>query len=1157
MRLIQLNLDRYGPFTGTKIEFSPSAKLHIVFGRNEAGKSCSLAAVTDLLFGIERQTRFDFLHSGKEMRIGAALCARSGEHLEFWRRKNRPVLTDSSDAVLPDDALSGLLGGVSRDVFRRAFGLDAESLRRSGEDLKKSDGELGAALFSAASGLRGFSELKVALEFEADGIFAERKAQYRRFYQALERFEAARKNLREHETRGGDLKKLQNRIDELDKRLGQLTERRASFGGRRAEIERLRRARPIIRSIDAELERLTTLGSLPKAPEGFGNTLIEAITRNANAAFKVAEARAAEDRQRGERDAINVEEGSLNCAAEIESIAVELGAYRTAMRDLPRVQADFDGANAELTDLAVRLGFSDSEALLAAPPDDASRAIVAQLIEQGRQAQREQDARKAELETESKLLADKRQARVGTGVVRDPRQFRERLAALAPSRKLAGQVDVDRPVVAAALAELAESCARLSLSLEDLDRLASESVPMRETIAEFAARFALIEEEIRAEEQKATAAQQDAETLAGELEVLAAGGDVPSRERIVELRSERDAIWQDLRPALFGQTAPSAEIADSVAGLEIATRRADDLADLALADATRVATYAETTRRLTFQESLRTKIQSRLAALTEKRASVQKDWVLAWSASKIVPEMPSAMQAWRIQFETLVEQRVALRQRQSQMDLQSEQVVAAYPAFVALGAELDLLGIPELDVAELAARIENEIIRLADAWEDARDSETIVADLERRVAVAREKAGATDAVVRSWAEAFARALPRIGLPCSATLVEAEAVLEAWKQVPALAANRASLQRRVAGMKRDRAGFEERLRNLCELVAADLVGLDAERAMAALSERLRVARTAQTRYEGRNRQLDDAVAATRMAVDASTAAASEVARLAERNGLPVDQLLEPLAQRMAERDAALAALRDRREQLANASDGHDEAVLRNDLLSFDADQADGELVRIGEMERQLELESQETFAELRDIRARFDALDTNVVAEVALQQRRSAEAELLEAARDWAVLRVSALMVGTAIERQRTGQQEPLMRRAGELFSLLTGNAYVGLGQRYDDDDVPHLIGRRAEGSGVAVTDLSEGTRDQLYLALRLAYVEDYATRAEPPPFLGDDIFASSDDERTLFGLRALSAISGSVQPILFTHHAAVVETARREFGVAADIIELG
>jgi hypothetical protein len=215
----------------------------------------------------------------------------------------------------------------------------------------------------------------VEFESEADSIFAERKAQHRRFYQALERFETARKNLREHETRGGDLKKLQDRIDERDQRLRELTERRASYGGRRAELERLRRARPIIRVIDAELERLTSLGSLPEAPEGFGNTLTEAIVRSTNGAFRVAEARAAEARQRDERDAISVEEGLLNCADEIESIAVELGAYRIEARDLPRVQADLNKANTELTELAVRLGFSDFETLLAAHPDDASRAL--------------------------------------------------------------------------------------------------------------------------------------------------------------------------------------------------------------------------------------------------------------------------------------------------------------------------------------------------------------------------------------------------------------------------------------------------------------------------------------------------------------------------------------------------------------------------------------------------------------------------------------------------------------------------------------------------------------------------------------------------------------------------------------------------------------
>jgi 3-isopropylmalate/(R)-2-methylmalate dehydratase large subunit len=48
MRLRTLSLERYGPFTDHSINFSPDAKLHVVEGPNEAGKSCALAAVTDL-----------------------------------------------------------------------------------------------------------------------------------------------------------------------------------------------------------------------------------------------------------------------------------------------------------------------------------------------------------------------------------------------------------------------------------------------------------------------------------------------------------------------------------------------------------------------------------------------------------------------------------------------------------------------------------------------------------------------------------------------------------------------------------------------------------------------------------------------------------------------------------------------------------------------------------------------------------------------------------------------------------------------------------------------------------------------------------------------------------------------------------------------------
>ena len=83
MRLLTLHLERYGPFTARTVTFKPNAKLHVVYGPNEAGKSSALAAVTDLFFGVERQTRYDFLHDGRELRIGAEIVGRDDSYLAF------------------------------------------------------------------------------------------------------------------------------------------------------------------------------------------------------------------------------------------------------------------------------------------------------------------------------------------------------------------------------------------------------------------------------------------------------------------------------------------------------------------------------------------------------------------------------------------------------------------------------------------------------------------------------------------------------------------------------------------------------------------------------------------------------------------------------------------------------------------------------------------------------------------------------------------------------------------------------------------------------------------------------------------------------------------------------------------------------------------
>jgi uncharacterized protein YhaN len=164
--------------------------------------------------------------------------------------------------------------------------------------------------------------------------------------------------------------------------------------------------------------------------------------------------------------------------------------------------------------------------------------------------------------------------------------------------------------------------------------------------------------------------------------------------------------------------------------------------------------------------------------------------------------------------------------------------------------------------------------------------------------------------------------------------------------------------------------------------------------------------------------------------------------------------------------------------------------------------------------------------------------------------------MAEEARRWAVLKLASLLVGAGLERHRADRQDPLLARAGALFATLTCHKYSGLEQAFGEDDQLRLHARRFDGAALEVPALSEGARDQLYLALRLAFLEDYAARADTPPFIGDDLFASFDNSRVVAGLAALAQAGATIQPILFTHHAHIVALAQSSLGAQAQILTL-
>jgi len=125
----------------------------------------------------------------------------------------------------------------------------------------------------------------------------------------------------------------------------------------------------------------------------------------------------------------------------------------------------------------------------------------------------------------------------------------------------------------------------------------------------------------------------------------------------------------------------------------------------------------------------------------------------------------------------------------------------------------------------------------------------------------------------------------------------------------------------------------------------------------------------------------------------------------------------------------------------------------------------------------------------------------------------------------------------------------MLQRASDLFARMTGQSFSGLTLEYGDADNPILVGVRANGgSTVTVEGMSDGTCDQLYLALRLAAIEQFTRRAEPLPLLVDDILIRFDDNRARETLAVLGEISRQHQVIFFTHHQRLTDLADEVFG---------
>jgi uncharacterized protein YhaN len=1156
MRITRLDLLKYGAFEGRSMVLRPDAKLHVILGANEAGKSSTLAAVSDLLFGFPSRTPYDFRFKAAELRLGGEVASSAGGKLAFVRRKGtKNTLLDLTDKPLDDHALAPYLGQMTREVFAKAFGLDAERLREGAEALLQARGEVGSSLMAAASGIRGLTRLRRDIEDRAEGIFTPNKSQSRAFYQARDRYEGAKKAIGENELRASGWKRLNEAVARNEELLAALTQEGRKRAMERARVERLKRLAPLLRKIETQEQALADQADLPAAPPGYPARLGEAL----EGAAKAQEIHSKAEAERAEAQAllaeISVEAALIERAGEIEALVQRIGEVLQYERELPGVDRDRDAASADLDSKARALGLTSGELLEQRQPTAGDLALLRDLTDEGRRLVERranfEESRNKELEGLADIDA-LNQTRVH---LTDPAPLREQWHAL-DVLKAAATHEQKATNLRREEEALRDDALRLKPPVSDLSRLASTPLPTTEVLAAFTNRFDGVQTLLRDADREIADVETRIKTLRTSLDALAAGGDVPTPDLIAASRSARDVEWALLRATLFGEAnaLSGSALAASVTRFERANENADRLSDSAVRDASRVADFAAKTKELTSEAKNLVKVQAKRAAHIAAGDAIESAWGALWSPVGVAPLSHRDMEIWRKNLDDLIRRYVRQSEMRHEVRRAEEELADLSAPLCALVKACGLAEIEGLDVTRQGHRVEARLQELTKAWDESRTQARIREEIARRIAKLDGELTSLCAGQADWAERWKAALPKAGLSPDATIVEALAALDIWKLAPASIEKRNSLARRVNGMRRNRTQFEDDARALLAALSPDLATLAPTLGVERLNERLAAARRAEARREEIDRRMSACEATLRKAQSALAEARGKLDELAAT--LPPCDDLSALQARLARRDALAAALADLRAQFADQADGHGEAQVRAELGGFDPDRAQADLAALQQEDERSTRESNEAYAALKDARRQIEDWTSGLGSEAASQQRVNAEAEMQEAGRSWLVLRLAGAMLEEALERHRATRQDPLMGRASALFAALTGGAFSGVGQSYGEDGVEALFGKRANGEDVAIAGLSEGTRDQLYLALRLAYVEDYAARAEPTPFIADDLFTSFDDARTAHGLRALADVGASAQCVLFTHHRHVAEIAQAVLGADLDLSEI-
>ena len=1143
MRLQRLDLERFGHFTDRSFDFGTGLgadgdrpDFHIIYGPNEAGKTTTMEAALRLFYGFPMREGYAFKHPRNNLQVSATLEI-DGTVRRFTRLPKRSgALIDETGTVLPEAALSAHLAGLSEEDYRQLLCLDDETIERGGEEIANAQGDIGRLLFSAAAGVADLSGVLDGVRERADALWKKR-GRTTRIAELKRELATIESEIRESDVTASAWKGLKHALSQAQHAEDEARATRNALFATKARIEGQRRALPLMAEISTLEARINAHPDTPVRLDFDPERLIALRTDHGTATANI-------ERLTKEIAALETQIAEITVDPERLALAEDLDALhdlsirdRGAQLDLTRRKDELHAAEAAMHRAAQDLGAAKD----VAPQSLALSQVEIAQLEQARDALME--ARRSALNEARELaeLTEKydaaKEALEATETA--PKSADAPLDAPRVTDILA-RFDVDRlaPAHASALQAIhaAEARARKSLSALRMGAVTFETLPpcpgTQTQARAWEERHNELTRAVQDAREKCAEHRETLAALTARAEALTAGGTVTSDREEETLFAAREARWAEHLGTLDEGSARAFREALLQHDTAMKTRvaHASELGQLRQIEQDK----AEAQTRAEHAEARLKKVQAECAEL---EASVT---ALAEQAGLPTPLTPAEWLDWVNRHATAEEDAEALRTAQethrSTLERAKRLCAALAPLLPFDPADLDEAMVAARQIAEAERHQAETVAKAGDLLAQ------VQRDLDKRKAKHQAAQSAEADALHDW-QALVAALLGDRVQPDTVMASLAPLRDLREQEKA----RATAQRRVEAMEADQTRFAQEVTRLAEAHELELRD-SAAQTYATLKDLCEQARTAHEKAK----DLSDAITRAQAQLSANTD------RLRE-----IDQEVATIAAAFPDPDALtdIDALRQRVQQAAQVINEREELARLRQTVMAELDVQDMETARarlanlsLAELDAAME-SNQADLAHAEE--ALTQAIERRSTAAEALKQvtgdadiatleekKATLELELEEAARAHLELSLGHYLASDAIRRYRDSHRSGMMAATERCFSDLTHGAYPTLSTQ-PDRDAEVLMAVAADGTSKRASEMSKGTRFQLYLALRAAAHEQLVAQGTCLPFFCDDIFETFDETRTSAACRVMETIGRRGQAIYLTHHRHVVDIAQK------------